>query len=201
MYDWRRMSAEQRNEVLEHRQRQRLPWHGPPHYSSDSDYYLITAACFEHRPHIGHTPERLAEFEAELLQSAEKQRHQIFGWIVLPNHYHLLLNARSLEALLRALKLLHGRTAHRWNGEDQRRGRQVWHRVAETVIKSEGHFIATLKYLLHNAIRHGYVDRWQDWPYSSADQYLSEIGREEAEDRWRKYPVLDYGNNWDPPEM
>jgi putative transposase len=54
---------------------------------------------------------------------------------------------------------------------------------------------------LHNAVRHGYVERWQDWPYSNATHYLAEVGREEAERRWREYPVLDYGNDWDPPEL
>jgi putative transposase len=68
-------------------------------------------------------------------------------------------------------------------------------------MKSERHFWATLNYVLHNAVRHSYVERWQDWPYSSAAQYLEEVGREEAERRWREYPVLDYGNDWDPPEL
>jgi putative transposase len=54
---------------------------------------------------------------------------------------------------------------------------------------------------LHNAVRHGYVERWQDWPYSNAVQYLADIGTEEAKRRWREYPLLDYGNHWDPPEL
>ena len=39
-------------------------------------------------------------------------------------------------------------------------------------MKSEGHFWASLNYVLHNAVRHGYVQRWQEWPYSNAEQYL-----------------------------
>ena len=81
------------------------------------------------------------------------------------------------------------------------RGRQVWHRAAETEMKSERHFWATLNYVLHNAVRHGYVDRWQDWPYSSASQYLADVGHQESERRWHEYPILGYGNDWDPPEL
>jgi len=120
---------------------------------------------------------------------------------VLPNHYHLFVHATDVKALLRELGMLHGRTSHRWNGEENRRGRQVWHRAAETAMKSERHYWATLNYVLLNAVRHGYVERWQDWPYSNAAQYLAEVGRDEAERHWRKYPILDYGNDWDPPEM
>lgn len=53
-------------------------------------------------------------------------------------------------------------------------------------------------YVLHNAVRHGYVQRWQDWPYSNAEQYLEQVGRETAIRRWRAYPLYDYGNEWDP---
>ncbi|HVS40099.1 MAG TPA: hypothetical protein VMS17_31360, partial [Gemmataceae bacterium] len=180
MYHWRRMTPEQRKEALEQRQRHRLPWHGPPHYESDSGLYLISAACFEHKPVIGLGPTRMAKFEAELLQSTQAQTREIFAWVVLPNHYHLLVHVPDLRELLGALGRLHGRTSHRWNGEEGCRGRQVWHRAAETAMKSERHFWATLNYVLHNAVRHGYAERWQDWPYSNAARYLAEVGREEA---------------------
>jgi putative transposase len=34
-------------------------------------------------------------------------------------------------------------------------------------------------------------------PFSSAQQFLESVGREEAERVWREYPVLDYGRGWD----
>jgi putative transposase len=201
MYRWRRLTPEQRKEVLEHRQRLRLPWHGPPHYVGDSGLYLLSAACYEHRPIIGVCPERMAKFEADLLGTTHEHSQTVFAWTVLPNHYHLLVHAPNIKGFLEALGQLHGRTSFRWNGEDSCRGRQVWHRAAETEMKSERHFWATLNYVLHNAVRHGYVRRWQDWPYSNAAEYLAEVGHEEAEQRWREYPLLDYGKDWDPPEL
>src|SRR4051794_33169037 len=53
MYRWRTMTDEQRQETLQHRKRQRLPWHSPPHFHAESELYLITAACYEHAPIIG----------------------------------------------------------------------------------------------------------------------------------------------------
>jgi len=201
MYRSRRMSSAQRKEALEHRRRHRLPWHGPPHYESAEALYLITAACYEHQPVIGLSSSRMAEFERELLESTKDQSERIFAWVLLPNHYHLLVHASDVMALLAVLGELHGRTSHCWNGEEDHRGRHVWHRAAETAMKSERHFWATLNYVLHNALRHGYVVRWQDWPYSNAAQYLADVGREEAERRWREHPILDYGKDWDPPEL
>jgi len=195
------MTPEQREEALEHRQRHRLPWHGPPHYDSGSEIYLISAACYEHKPVIGLTSARMTGFEAEMLEAAQSACQKIFAWIVLPNHYHLLVHAPEVKAVLGVLGRLHGRTSHGWNGEEACRGRQVWHRAVETAMKSEGHFWATVNYVLHNAVRHGYVERWQDWPYSNAAHYLAEVGREVAGRRWREYPLLDYGNDWDPPEL
>ena len=125
----------------------------------------------------------------------------MFAWVVLPNHYHMLIRATKVRRLLRTLGQLHGRTSFRWNGEEDRRGRQVWFNAAETGIKSDRHYFASLNYVLNNAVHHGYVTRWQDWPYSNAADYLERVGRAEAERRWRDYPVLDYGKEWDPPEL
>jgi putative transposase len=165
------------------------------------ELYLITAACFEHHHYIGHTPERMTSFEAELVEITQHNCQQLFAWVVLPNHYHQLVHTSNIQALLKTLGQLHGRSSYHWNLEEGSRGRQVWYRVAETAIKSERHFYATFNYVLHNAVRHGYVERWQDWPYSNAAQYLETVGREAAMQRWHEYPLLDYGKDWDPPEM
>lgn len=201
MYLWRQMSSEQRQAALSERQSHKLPWHGPPHYESASGLYLITAACYEHKPVIGHSSARMREFESSLLEACASVAKTIFAWVLLPNHYHVLLHTSQLKSLLKGLGELHGRISFQWNGEEQLRGRHVWHRAAETAMKSERHFWATLNYVLHNAVRHGYVSRWQDWPYSNAATYLADVGRDVALERWHEYPVLDYGADWDPADL
>lgn len=103
--------------------------------------------------------------------------------------------------MLRSIGQLHGRTSFYWNGDDKQRGRKVWHNVAETAMKSEGHFYASVNYVLHNAVHHGYVEKWTDWPYCNARDYLQEQGRERALEVWKQYPLHDYGKSWDPPEL
>jgi len=54
-----------------------------------------------------------------------------------------------------------------------------------------------MNYVHNNPVHHGYVDRWTDWPWSSAEKYLEAVGRDRASEIWREYPLLDYGKKWD----
>ena len=46
-----------------------------------------------------------------------------------------------------------------------------------------------------------FQERWQDWPFSSAQECLATMGRAETERLWREYPVLDYGKGWDDANL
>jgi len=201
MYDWRRMSPAEREAALAARKANRQPWHGPPHEDWGERPYHLSAACYEHAPIIGVSPERMAACERELLDVLAQHAEGIHSWCLLPNHYHALVDSDQVKALIAALGEFHGRTSFRWNGEDERRGRHVWHRCAERAIRSERHFWVTMNYIHHNPVHHGYVERWEDWPYSSARDFLTQIGRKEAEKIWRNYPLLDYGKGWDDAWM
>jgi len=201
MYDWRRMADRERREALAARRAADLPWHRPPHQDWGEGAYLLTAACYEHAPIIGATPQRMAEWERTLLETVAAFCGQVHAWCVLPNHYHTLVETTQVKTLVAGAGQLHGRTSHAWNREDCSRGRKVWHGCEERAMRSEAHFWATMNYVHHNPVRHGYVTRWEDWPFSSASQYLAGMGREEAERIWRSYPLLDYGRGWDAPEM
>jgi len=53
----------------------------------------------------------------------------------------------------------------------------------------------------NNPVHHGYAGCWQGWPFSSAQEYLAEMGRTFAEKTWREYPILDYGKGWDDAKL
>jgi putative transposase len=201
MYRWRRMTERQRAAVLEHRRTHGVPWHSPPHYAGESGLYLMTAACYEHRHVIGRSPERMAAFEQSLLDTSRALCSDVFAWTVLPNHYHMLVKSQDVKTLLAGLGRLHGRTSFQWNGEEHRRGRKVCHNAAETAMKSERHYWASFVYVLHNAVKHGYVTKWQDWPFCNARMFLDHVGRDEARRLWDEYPIDEYGADWDPPDL
>jgi putative transposase len=201
MYRWRRMTEEQRKSVLNDRLQHARPAHSVPHIASDTTtYYLLSAACFEHKSIIGKSPARMRQFEDALVTLVTQQCNQVFAWCVLPNHYHVVVDTVDIKRLLKELGKLHGRHSFFWNGEDDQRGRQVWCNAAETAMKSEGHFYATLNYVLNNAVHHHYVAKWTDWPYCNAQQYIETVGRAKALATWKSYPVFDYGKDWDPPD-
>jgi putative transposase len=147
------------------------------------------------------TAGRMDNFSRDLLAVFATHTGQTFAWCVLPNHYHALVETPDVKALLRELGLLHGRTAHAWNGDEQARGRKVFFRAVERAMRSDRHYRATLNYVHHNPVRHGYVARWTDWPWSSATEYLAQTGVEEAKGIWQEYPLHDYGKDWDEPGM
>lgn len=198
MYLWREMSEKQREDAMNYRRLRRFPKHSPPHFDfAGANQFLISAACYEHAHIIGASAERMTDCEADVLAACEKFSTAIYAWCILPNHFHVLLKTEQIKALLKEIGLFHGRSSYKWNGEDDARGRQVWHNSFERKIKSERHFYASLNYVLHNAVHHGYVEHWQDWQWSNAKEYLEQIGKEKALEIWRKYPILDYGKKWD----
>jgi len=68
-------------------------------------------------------------------------------------------------------------------------------------MRSERHLWATVNYVHNNPVHHRYVKLWTDWPWSSAREYLREMGRMEAERVWRDYPIRNYGKDWDGSEL
>jgi len=200
MYAWRKLTQEQREEVLLYRKQQCRPWHGPPILSRKGQFHLASA-CYEHAAHIGRDPARMAAFSQRLLDAFDQKQNIILAWCVLPNHYHLLAETPNLNQLKKELGKLHGRTSHEWNLEEGSPGRTVWHRCTDRGIRSERHYWATINYIHNNPVHHGYAERWTDWPFSSAGNFIEQIGRDNALSIWREYRVLDYGKGWDDPEM
>ena len=193
-YLWRKLTPEKRQAILQYRQWLNRPWHRPPHYDQGAIHYHLVGACFEHQPHIGHTPERMVEFSTLLLDALPEAPA---AWCVLPNLYHVLVRCADVKCTARTLGTLHGATSFRWNGEENQRGRKVWHSVSDRGMRNAGHFWATVNYIHHNPVKHGYVKQWSDWPFSSAAGFLEEVGRDAALELWQQYPILAYGKDWD----
>src|SRR5438093_3177459 len=177
MYEWRKMTAEERLQALELRRLQNHPLHSPPHWNLAGQHQdLITAACYEHKPIVGKHLLRMTECESAVLQVCREFAEETYAWSILPNHYHVLLKTDSIAELRHRLGRFHGRSSFQWNSEDGNKGRQVWHNCTERVMRSERHFWASLNYVHHNPIHHGYAQRWKDWPWSSAAEFLKRVG-------------------------
>jgi len=192
------MSESDRSLALMERKVRRFAWHAPPRFDYVGDLrFIITAACYEHKHIIGKSPERLAECESDIVGICNESEAKLFAWCILPNHYHILIQTEAIHEFLKRLGKFHGSSSYKWNGEDNARGRQVWFRALERSMRSDRHFYASLNYIHHNAVKHGYATKWREWPFSSANEYLEKVGSEKAAKIWHEYPVLDYGRDWD----
>ncbi len=201
MYNWRKMSVEQREDVLKLRKSQKLPWHSPPHHGGSTRRFHVSGACYEHQPIIGKTVERISAFKEDLMNKHSVHGSDVLFGVVLPNHYHILVYTEGIEAFLKSIFKLHQSTAYKWNREDMAKGRKVWCNVVESAIKSERHFWATMNYIHHNPVKHGYVKTWTEWPYSTAKDYLERVGREQALETWKEYDISEMGKEWDEVDV
>ncbi|WP_235082891.1 hypothetical protein ACF3DV_32780 [Chlorogloeopsis fritschii PCC 9212] len=64
----------------------------------------------------------------------------ICAWVVLPNHYHLLVHVVNFDVLSELFRRIHGFTARQWNVEENVTKRKIWYRWSDRVIRSERHY-------------------------------------------------------------
>lgn len=194
MYESRRRTSEENAALAAERRAGGFPMHAPPHPEQGCRHYFITAVCYEHAPHLHSTERRAALLEQYFEQlSAE----DLAAWVVLPNHYHLLVRRPSIKAFSEQVRRTHARLARRWNLEDDAPGRQVWHRYADRAIRSPRHYAVTLNYIHYNPVKHGHAALPYDWDASSVHAYRARHGRAWLRHLWQHYPLHDYGRGWD----
>ena len=197
-YEYRKLTPEQRTELVRQRQASGFPLHAPPHPLRQAGTYLITAANFEHA-HIMSTPERRTEFERQLVKALRDVQADVAGWTILANHYHVLVGVDSLDQVSAALKQLHGLTAREWNLADALTGkRSVWYKFTDRMIRDNAHYYRALNYIHFNPVKHGYVVDAYEWPWSSLSLYADDLGQDWLRKKWRTFqPSDDFGNGWD----
>jgi putative transposase len=197
-YEYRKLTPREREEVVESRKQRGYPLHAPPHPYRENGTYLITAANFEHKE-IMHSAERRTKFQELLLNAFREIEADIIGWMILPNHYHVLASVESLNSVSNALRFLHGRTSYEWNLQDGLQNqRKVWYKFSDRMMRDEKQLNQALNYIHYNPVKHGCVKSVFDWRWSSIFMYESEKGREWLKEQWKKYlPPTDFGKDWD----
>jgi putative transposase len=195
MYQYRKLTLKQKQEVIQERLRKKHPIHSPPHPVINQPFYLITSACYEHKNRIN-CPQRREEIFNQIIELFTANNIDILAWVILPNHYHLLITTVNFNWLSKEIRLIHGRLARQWNKEDNLSGK-VWCSYSDRAIRSENHYYTALNYIHYNPVKHNCVQSPYDWQESSIHWYVECKGKEWLRDCWVKYPVNDYGKDWD----
>jgi putative transposase len=122
-----------------------------------------------------------------LAEHAAAAQVEVWAWVLMPNHVHLILNPADEDGLRRALAPTHRRYAGRIHARMQRTG-HFWQGRFGCVAMDEGHLAAALRYVALNPVRARLAARAIDWPWSSVHAHL---GRVASDGLTTTAPVLD----------
>ncbi len=67
--------------------------------------HFVTFSCYHRRPYL-HTPKARPLFEHSLEAMRERHRFHVIGYVVMPEHVHLLLSEPDEALLSKALQAL-----------------------------------------------------------------------------------------------
>jgi putative transposase len=102
---------------------------------------------------------------------------EIWAWVLMPNHVHLILTPADADGLRRALAPVHRRYAGLIQARRRRTG-HFWQGRFGAVAMDEAHLAAALRYGALNPVRAGLVAHACDWPWSSVHAHVD--GREDG---------------------
>jgi putative transposase len=108
-----------------------------------------------------------------LAASCRSAAVEVWAWVLMPNHVHLILVPCDEDGLRRALAPVHRRYAGHIHARQRLTG-HFWQGRFGAVVMDEAHLAAAVAYVLLNPVRARLVDRPQDWRWSSIHAHLGE---------------------------
>jgi putative transposase len=148
-------------------------------YQKCGDQHFLTFSCYQRRPYLDSTAAR-ERFEQALEQMRSRYRFVVFGYVVMPEHVHLLVNEPRLGVLSRAIQAMKLSVATR------RPERPFWQsRYYDFNVFTTAKQMEKLRYLHRNPVARGLVEKPEDWPWSSYRHYATGVeGTVQIESFW-----------------
>lgn len=107
-----------------------------------------------------------------LAQDARQFDVAIHAYVLMDNHFHLLVTPQQQDSLPRMMQAV-GRRYVRYFNDLQRRSGTLWEgRYKSALVQSERYLLACMVYLDLNPVRAGMVAQAQDYRWSSHAHYL-----------------------------
>jgi len=112
---------------------------------------------------------RLEIVQNQLFALAKHYEWQLQAWAIFPNHYHFVARAENSPSTLETwLKHLHSNAARDLNRLDGVSGRKGFYQFWDTRLTFQRSFLARLKYVHLNPVKHRLVTDARDYPFCSA---------------------------------
>jgi len=151
-------------------------------YQQNEDFHFITFSCY-HRQDKLQQPSARDVFECSLEQTRLRYGFCVAGYVVMPEHVHLLVSEPGTGTLATALQALKQSVSRKLA---LRQSEPFWQaRYYDFNVFSEQKRVEKLRYMHRNPVKRGLVARPEDWPWSSFRHYATGIeGVIEIESEW-----------------
>jgi putative transposase len=149
-------------------------------FNKESEYHYTTFSTYNgvHALTMFENPEHIID---HLKKLREEYNLAIYGYVVMPNHFHIIWHVPAKPGISKIMQLFKGRTAKKIlcelrNQSDFNMGSitrpdghaSLWQRrFYDYNLITEHKFIEKLEYIHANPVKWGLVDDPADWPYSS----------------------------------
>lgn len=148
--------------------------HTPPHYFVPNAMYMVTGSNYQ-KQHLMQENRCKEFFLKTLFEKANLFGWQMEAWAVLNNHYHFIAQAPiDSTTLQKWLQQVHSISAIQFNRWDNTPGRQVWQNYWDTCLSYEKSYLARLRYVHKNPVKHGLVENAIDYPYCSYKWFVEQ---------------------------
>ena len=173
-----------------------MPW-SLKRYQQARCLHFITFSCY-HRAQLLGTPAARDLFEDTLERTRHWYGFYICGYVVMPEHVHLLVSEPERGLLCTAIQMLKQNVARVLAHPVA--GRPFWQtRYYDFNVWNEKKRIEKLRYMHRNPVKRGLVERPKDWQWSSFRHYASGYeGAVEIESQWTERKKEKMGITFQP---
>ncbi len=179
-----------------------MPW-GLYRFHQSRLPHFITFTCYRRQSFLS-TPTIRDAFLRVLERTRLRYDVLIYGFVVMPNHLHLLISEPkqgTIATVIQSLKIASTRyqkthiwqrkadMGHKSQADHETQDSPFWqHRYYDRNVRDHEEFIAALKYIHRNPVKRGLVEKPEDWRWSSYRHYaLDEQGIVAVESPWASY--------------
>jgi putative transposase len=152
---------------------------GLDRFQHTGDLHFLTFSCHDRLPYLATS--QACELFLDALETARRRYvFFVYGYVVMPEHLHLLVSEPRRATLDRAIQAIKTSVAKRSTP------RPFWLvRYYDFNLHSEAKRIEKLRYMHRNPVTRGLVYGPEDWEWSSFRHYLTgEPGIVEIESPW-----------------
>jgi len=139
---------------------------GLKRYQQEGDDHFVTFSCHNRKPYLN-TPASRDIFADSLELTRKRYQVEILGYVIMPEHVHLLISEPPDDPLSKALQSLKLSVSKRLTQ------RPFWQtRYHDFNVFPHNKRVEKLKYMHRNPVTRGLVLNREDWRWSTYRHYL-----------------------------